>query len=162
MADDDRPRLSWKEIDQRRDGAGPRGARGEQKPRGRAAEARAEEATKQYLKEVDKIFTAAPGGAEGEVLAKAVQDAHGSPQLVEACLAYRDSLGMPTDSSLLTVFLDADDSQLVVATLDHMLELQKAGSLEATSGLKAQLRVLVQSFDDHIAGAAEDLQGVIG
>jgi hypothetical protein len=160
MADDDRPRLSWKEIDQRRDGSGPRN-RGEGRPRGLAEQARAEEATKEYLKEADKMFSSAQGGAAGEVLAKAVSDAHGTPELVAACAAYRESLGLPNDTSLLSVFLDADDLELVADTLDHMIALVQAGSLEVTSGLKAQLRVLVQSFDDNIAGAAEDLQGAL-
>jgi hypothetical protein len=158
MADDgDRPRLSWREIDQRRDSAAPKPRPGERRPQGQAAEARAAEATKEYLKEIDKMFVEGKGGAEGEALTRAVRDAHGTPELGEACQAYRDKLGLPSDAALLSIFLDANEAELVVASLEHMLELQSAGSLEATSGLKAQLRILAQSFDDSIAGAAEDL-----
>jgi hypothetical protein len=155
--DSDRPRLSWREIDQRRDSAGPRPRPGERRARGQAAEARAVEATKEYLKEIDKMFVEGKGGAEGEALAKAVRDAHGTPELGEACQAYCEKLGLPTEVALLSIFLDANESELVIATLEHMLDLQRATSLEATQGLKAQLRTLAQSFDDSIAGAAEDL-----
>lgn len=155
MGDDrERPRLSWREIDQRRS-SGHR--RDEREPRGPAAEARTVEATAQYLKEIDKIFSNEKGGAEGEALARAVRDAHGTAEVDDACRAYRDAIGMPDDPSLLGVFLDANDTSLVVAALEHMLAGHEAGRVEITSGLKAQLRVLAQSFDDHVAGAAEDL-----
>ena len=52
---DERPRRSWREIDQMRDGS--RGRSGdERRPRGAAAEARAKAATQQYLKHADELF----------------------------------------------------------------------------------------------------------
>ena len=154
-ADDDRPKRSWKEIDQMRDGSV---RRDERRPRGKAAEARSRAATQQYLKEVDKIF--APGGDSGEAepLAKAVRDAHGTSGLVAACREYVATAGVPRDPDLLAIFLDCGEPELVVQALEALLALRREGHLdEVSKGLRSQLRVLAQDFNDSIAEAAEDL-----
>ena len=153
MSGDDR-RLSWKEIDQRRDGAR---AREERRPRGKGAEERAAQATKEYMKEIDKLFSPGAAGGEGAALAKAVRDAHGTPDLAEACRALRDRFGIPRDVELLSIFLDSNDPELVVAALEALLQLQEAGELEVGKGLSSQLRVLAQDFNNDIAEIAEEI-----
>jgi hypothetical protein len=147
-------RRSWKEIDQRRDGAVQRE---ERRPRGKAAEQRAAQATKEYIQEIDKLFSDDVGGAEGAALAKAVRDAHGSPGLADACRAFRDACGLPRNVELLSIFLDSNDPELVVAALEALLELQQAGELEVSKGLSSQLRVLAQDFNNDIAEVAEEI-----
>ncbi|MCG8589803.1 MAG: hypothetical protein MJE66_10975 [Proteobacteria bacterium] len=155
--DDDRPRRSWAEIDRLRDK--PR-ERGERRPQGRAAEARAQAASDAYLKEMDaKLFR--QGGGEGEELAKAVRDAHGSPGLDAACRAYFDALGAPADVSLLSIFLDAGDSALVVAALEALAEQARGGKLTLSAGLRRQVRAHAEGFDDASAEAAEDLLALV-
>ena len=66
--DDDRPKLSWSEIDKLRSQA-PRD-RSEPRPRGKHAEARAKEATRAYLKDADRLFSS----PKAEELAKAMDD----------------------------------------------------------------------------------------
>jgi len=151
----ERERLSWREIDQLRSGA----KRGERKPRGKAAEERSAAATKQYLKEADNLFSSAQGGAEGEQLAKAMRDAHGGASFTQVCRDYRESLGMPRDQSLLALFLDTEESELVVAGLEALLAASERGQLTASSGLRSQVRILSQDFDDAVAEAAEELLG---
>src|SRR5690606_8625829 len=92
---DERPRLSWSEIDRLRDR--PRARRDERTPRGPAATARARAATRQYLASIDeKLFAkGAPGGARGAQLAAAVRAAQGTPGLADACRAYLEALGAP-------------------------------------------------------------------
>jgi len=130
---------------------------GEPRPRGKAAEERARQATTQYLKEADKLFAKGQGGAEGERLAGEIRKTHGTPQLAEACRAYHDALGMPDDVGLLALFLDSGESGLVVEALRALLDLRRAGSLAPSAGLRSQIRVLAQGFDDDVAEAAEDL-----
>ena len=149
--DHDRPKLSWREIDQRRS-QGSSG-RGDARPRGKAAEAREAEASRGYLKDADRLF-ASP---EAEELAKAMRDAHGSPEFVEACRAYRARLGTPRDPALLSLFLDSADADLVSTALEALLALAQGDGFEASAGLRSQLRSLAESPDDNIAGAAEDL-----
>lgn len=156
--DDDRPerpRRSWRDIDRMRDGARDRSR--ERGPRGPAAEARAKSATQEYLKQLDGLFSSAKGGAEGERLAQAVRQAHGTDQLAEACRAYRSEVGIPTDPSLISLFLDAADREIVLAALESLIEIHSKGGAKISSGLRSQLRILAEGSDDSIAGAAEDL-----
>lgn len=152
---DERPRRSWREIDQMRDRPGSRPDA--QQPRGRAAEARAQAATQQYLKGLDGLFKPGPGGAEGERLARSVRDAHGTPEFTPACRAYRESLGLPQDPGLLALFLDAREPGLVAESLDALTALLESGRFEPGSGLRSQVRILTQDSDDAVAEAAEAL-----
>lgn len=152
----ERPKLSWREIDQRREKAG--GRRDERRPRGARAEAEARAASKSYLAKLDKqIFSGSKGGGEGTALEKAVREAHGSPGLGEACAAYLEALGPPQDPGLLSLFLDCTDKELVKAALQQLVTLQQAGGLSLSVGLRSQLRLLAEDSDDDVAYPAEDL-----
>ncbi len=149
----DRPRLSWAEIDKRRDRPSERSEpRG---PRGKAAEARSQHATQRYLKQLDNLFESDSGGSAGAELVKALRDAHGTPGLADACRAYRDALGVPEDPDLLTLFLDARDREIVMEALQQLARI--AANLQAPRGLRSQLQVLVEDVDDDVAIAAEDV-----
>lgn len=150
---EDKPRLSWREIDQRRDGSRTR----RDEPRGFAAreeQARAKETT---LSTADALFSMNKGGAEGARLAAEMHAAHGSEGFGLACRSYFDVVGVPNDLGLLGLFLDTADPELIVPALEALLEARNANSLELTSGLKSQLRVLEQDRDDTIAGISEEL-----
>ncbi len=153
----DRDKLTYSERDRlRREGGAGRDA-----PRSGVSKARAEQATKEYLKQIDGLFASDSGGAEGERLARAMRDAHGTSGLAAACRAYRDAVGLPRDPSLLALFLDADDDELVTSALEGLRALQEAGGLEVTRGLKSQLRLLAQGPDDDAAEAAEEILDAI-
>lgn len=149
---DERPRRSWREIDQARDGT--RHGQAERRPRGAAAEARSRQATQHYLKEADRLFAGGPGGAEGEKRAQALRDAHGKPGLSEACVAYRDAVGYPHEPALASIFLDCGQRELVLGAMEALLEQPPE---ELPAGLRSQLRLLAEDADDAIAGAADDL-----
>lgn len=153
--DDDRPKLSWREIDRLRSGA--RVDPGERRPRGKAAEASAAQATRAYLKQADGLF-ASP---RAQALAVELRDAHGGSGFEEACQNYRAELGMPGDASLLSLFLDSRAPELVAESLELLLELARAGGLEGSAGLRTQLRLLSEHSDDNVAGAAEDLLEIV-
>ncbi len=152
MSDDRKP--SWKEIDQMRDGtrSGDR-----DRPRGKAAEARTQEATQQYLKEIDKLFATTGGGAESDALVKRLRDAHGTPELPDVCRSFRDEVGLPRDISLLSIFLDSNEPELVVDALEAILALNKEGEVEMSKGMLSQLRVLAEDFNNDIAEVAEEI-----
>jgi hypothetical protein len=114
-------------------------------------------ATQQYVKKLDKLVFGDKGGGGEEPLAKALHDAHGTAGLADACRAYRDGLGLPTDASLLSIFLDAGDPALVCAALQEIAAGRERGDLEVTSGLRTQLRLLADDANDEVAESAEDL-----
>ena len=149
----DREKLSFSELDKRRKEKERYGERG---PRGPGASARAEEAAKQYLKQIDGMFSSAKGSGEGARLAEAMRDARGTPGLAEACRAYRGEVGMPADPALLSLFLDAGEPQLVVEALEALRGAHAAGA-EVGRGLRTQLRLLAQDPDNGVAEAAEEL-----
>ena len=157
MSGDDRPRRSWREIDQMRDGTRGRADDVHSRPRGKAEQARLKAASQAYLKDAEKLFANSPGGAEGKRLANAMHDAHGTTGLADACREYCAALGTPKDPSLLSLLLDCDDRNLVLAGIETLQELQAAGGLEISSGTRSQLRILSQGFDDAVAEAAEEL-----
>jgi hypothetical protein len=151
----ERPRRSGAEIDRLRDR--PRARRDERAPRGPAATARAQAATKQYLAELDqKLFAkGAPGGAAGARLAAAVRAAQGSAALVDACRAYLDALGPPADPALLAAFLDSGERALQRAALGALAGEGGGERVALTPGLRSRLRSLAEGLDDELAEAAE-------
>ena len=156
---DERPRRSWSEIDKLRDK--PRARSDERRPRGAAAEARSRAAAQQYLKKLDSHLFAKSSkrAGSGGGPADAVRAALGTPGLADACRAYLAELGPPTDSGLLSAFLDAPDRELQRVGLRALAERRAAGELALTAGLRAQLRMLAEGLDDELAEAAEEALG---
>lgn len=155
--DEDRPereKRSWREIDRMRDRSR---SSSERQPRTPVQQARAAAASKQYLKHLDGLFSKDQGDSEGQRLAKAVRDAHGTPGLADACRAYREALALPDDPSLLSLFLDTGDPELMCSALEALRAAQCAGNLEASRGLRTQLRILAEGSNDAVAEAAEGL-----
>jgi hypothetical protein len=154
--DDGRPRekLSWREVDRRRSGARPTEERRPQSP---ADQARAAAAAKAYTKQLDAMFIKGKGGAEGDRLARAMRDARGTPEFAGACRAYRDVVGLPEEPAQLALFLDSGDPELILPALAALGAAHAAGKLQATSGLRTQLRLLAQDPNDAVAEDAEAL-----
>jgi hypothetical protein len=154
--DRERPKLSWSELDKRRDK--PRSHTSERRPRGAAAEARAASATQSYLKKLDQQLFAKGGKSatpKGR-LADAVRDALGTPGLDDACRAYLAEVGPPADAALIAAFLDARDRDVRLAALDALGSAQ-APRVGLTPGLRSQLRVLAEGADDELAERAEEI-----
>ena len=133
MSEDRKP--DWKEIQQ----------------------SRASHATESYIKELDKLFTPSGRSEEAEALVKRLRDTHGTPELAEVCRTFRDELGMPREVALLSIFLDSNEPELVVAALETMLLLVEAEDAEISKGVQSQIRVLSQDFNNDIAEVAEDI-----
>jgi hypothetical protein len=64
---------------------------------------------------------------------------------------------MPEDAGLLSLFLDADDREIVIAALQGLAAGRRAGRLEISRSVKSRLRVLAQDRDDDVAFEAEEL-----
>ena len=154
----ERPKLSWSELDKRRDK--PRSHTSERRPRGAAAEARAASATQSYLKKLDQQLFAKAGksATPSSRLAAAVRDARGTPGLDDACRAYLAEVGPPADAALIAAFLDARDRAVRLAALGALAD---ASRVALTPGLRSQLRVLAEGADDELAERAEEILATI-
>jgi hypothetical protein len=158
MGDDDRPsyldreKKSHSELDrmrrERRDGGVA-----SQKP---ADAARAKRATEEALKQADGLFSSG-GNAERARLAAALLDARGTPALADACRAYREAAGPPTQLRQISCFLDADAPDVLLMGLDAVRAARAAQTLDVTAGLRTQLRMLAAHVDDAVAEEAEAL-----
>lgn len=156
MGDDGR-KPSFSERDRlRRENGRENGREGGRPPSGRTREAEAK-ASKAALAAADALFTDEQGGQDGKVVANAVRDAHGTPELPAACRAYVDAVGVPSGLELISIFLDAGDKSLSIAVLDELLRQKSDGALELAGGLLRQIRLLAEDFDDDLASRAEDL-----
>lgn len=152
MASDDR-KLSYSERDRmRREGGGSGGRRPN-----RQQKAEEERRSHEALVVADALFTDETGGQEGKALADAVRAAHGTADLPAACRAYFETLGPPATAELASLFLDAGEKELGVVALDELLRKKDAGDFELDGGLKRQIRILAEDFDDDLASRAEDL-----
>lgn len=150
MADDDR-KLTYSERDRLRRERGP------SRPRSGRERAEEEKRSRHALKVADALFTDEQGGQEGKTLASAVRAAHGTADLPAACRAYLDGVGPPASLELASIFLDAADKAIRVPVLDELLRLKAAGRLDLGGGLKRQIRLLSEDFDDDLASRAEEL-----
>ena len=150
---EDRPRLTWREIDQRRSGGRVR----DEEPRGPKAKRGHAQQTREALKDADSIFQVAQGGQEGGALAQQMRESHGSADFRSACRTYYERIGVPRETALLSLLLDSGDAELVMVALEALLVAKNAGSLQLGDGLKSQLRGLSQDRDDNVAGISEEL-----
>jgi hypothetical protein len=73
------------------------------------------------------------------------------------CRAYLERVGPPASGELASIFLDAGEKDISLPVLDELLRRKGAGSLELEGGLKRQIRLLSEDFDDDLASRAEDL-----
>lgn len=154
MADDGR-KLSYSERDRmRREGKGA--GRGERPLSGRDR-ALEEKRSRLALAAAEDLFTDEKGGGVGKTLANAVREAHGTKDLAAACRAYLETVGPPAVGELASIFLDAGEKAISVPVLDELLRQKSQGKLELEGGLKRQIRLLAEDFDDDLASRAEDL-----
>jgi len=152
MAGDDR-KLSYSERDRmRREGGGSGG-----RPPGRRERVEEEKRSREALTVADSLFTTEKGGQVGKALADAVRAAHGSAELAKECRAYLEQIGPPLDLELVSIFLDAGDKELTICALDALLRLKSEDAAEIDGGLKRQIRILSEDFDDDLASRAEEI-----
>lgn len=152
MANDDR-KLTYSERDRLRREGGGSGER----PRSRRARLEEEKRSHEAMIVADALFTDEKGGQEGKALAAAVRAAHGTKDLPSACRAYLETIGPPATAELASVFMDAGVKEISLIALDELLRKKEAGDLELDGGLKRQIRILSEDFDDDLASRAEDL-----
>ena len=150
MSGDDR-KPTFSELDRRRREGGSGG--------GQRAREQDSRRTRDALAAADALFAEAdePRDQAGKALADAVRAAHGTPDLAAACRAYLGALGAPRALDLVSICLDAGDKEVSVSVLEELLRQKRSRGLALEGGLKRQIRLLAEDFDDDLASLAEDL-----
>jgi len=146
-------KLSFSERDRmRREGGGSGG-----RPPNRRERIEEEKRSREALNVADSLFTEEKGGQVGKALADAIRAAHGTAELAAECRAYLEQVGPPSDKELASIFLDAGDKELTICALDALLRQKNADGEELEGGLKSQVRILSEDFDDDLASRAEEI-----
>ncbi len=140
--DDDREKLSWREIDKMRDHS--RHVSGEPKSF-RDRSLRSEWAKKQHLKEAEKFFLGKKGTDEYKKTYTALHAKYGTPGFEEVAKKFIREFGPPDDWGTLILLLDAKDAALAKEALAPLKELYGKRSPIEQKGLKGKLRILVMT-----------------
>ncbi len=143
--DDEREKISWREIDRRKDRSpyAPKETPVDQ-PRSR----RSEWVMKKYRKEADKLFMGKKGTKKHQKAHNDLDRYHGTDQFETAAKAYLDQYGLPDDWSTLLLLLDYSDSQKVLQALAAMKDLYEARSPIEKQGFKAKVDILAMTAGD--------------
>ena len=138
-------KLSWREIDRRKDRSpyAPKEA-----PQDSVRSHRSEWAMKKYRKEADKLFMGKKGTKKHQKAHNDIDRYHGTDQFEAAVKAYLDQYGLPEDWSTLLLLLDYSESEKVLQALTAMKDLYEARSPVEKQGFKAKVDILAMTASD--------------
>jgi hypothetical protein len=143
--EDEREKLSWREIDRRRDRSphAPKETPGE-----RVRSRRSEWVMRKYRKEADKLFMGKKGTKKHQKAHSDIDRYHGTDQFETAVKNYMDQYGLPDDWSTLSLLLDYSDSEKVLQALAAMKNLYESRSPIERQGFKAKVDILAMTASD--------------
>jgi hypothetical protein len=151
--DDDREKLSWREIDKMRDHS----SHVSREPKSyRERSLRSDWAKKQHLKEAEKFFLGKKGTDEYRKAYTALHAKYGTPRFEEAAKKFIHEFGPPDDWGTLLLLLDAKDAALVKEAMAPLKELYGKRSPIEQKGLKGKLKILIMTAKE------KDLRGEAG
>ncbi|HIC91037.1 MAG TPA: hypothetical protein EYP21_03035 [Syntrophaceae bacterium] len=143
--DDERERLSWREIDRLKDRSRhvtrEKGYRKKSFP--------SEWAKRQFLKQAEKLFTGKKGSEEHKVAHNAIHKYYGSGKFQGAVKRYLNQYGLPDDWDTLLLVLDYKDKETVKKALYALKEMYGARSPLEKQGLKGKIETLALTVKDN-------------
>jgi hypothetical protein len=140
--DDEREKLSWRDIDKLRDRS--RHVSGERKSF-QERTLRSEWAKKQHLREAEKFFQGKKGTAAYKEAHTALHEKYGSPDFQEAAKNFLQQFGLPDEWGSLLLLLDYHEPRVVKEALGAMKAMYEKRSLIEQRGFKGKVRVLVMT-----------------
>ncbi len=143
--EDQREKISWREIDRRKDRS-PYAPK--ETPRDQTRSRRSEWVMKKYRKEADKLFMGKKGTKKHQKAHNDLDRYHGTDQFETVVKAYVEQYGLPEDWSTLLLLLDYSDSQTVLQALTAMKDLYEARSPIEKQGFKAKVDILAMTASD--------------
>jgi len=135
--DNDRERLSWREIDQRRD----RQQQGVPK-KPRLPKKEAEKVRLQALREAEALFKGKRGRPGYQQALGELEVYHGTKKFNEIVKKFIEEYGLPEEWGALNRLLDYQEPEVVAAVLEAMAAQASAHSRVEQQGFKGKLRVL--------------------
>lgn len=152
--DDEREKLSWSEIDKRKDRS--RHA-SQEKPVFKKSK-RSEWIQKQYRKEAEKLFMGKKGTQEYKKDRNELYARHGTPKFPSIAKKFLQEYGLPDDWDTLFLFLDHKDVSTVREVILKLKTQYRERSLTAMQGFRAKLEIIALTTTDK--GLKEVIQEV--
>ncbi len=143
--EDGREKISWREIDRRKDRS-PYAPK--EIPKDQARSRRSEWVMKKYRKEADKLFMGKKGTKKHQKAYNDIDRYQGTDQFETAVKTYLDQYGLPDDWSTLSLLLDYSDSEKVLQALAVMKDLYETRSPIEKQGFKAKVDILAMTASD--------------
>ena len=153
--EDEREKISWREIDKRKDRSpyAPKET-AEDRPRSQKSEWR----MKQYRKQADKLFMGKKGTKKHQKAHSDVERHHGTDQFEETAKTYLSLYGLPEDWGTLSLLLDYSDPEIVSQVIEAMKNLYETRSSAEKQVFKAKVDILAMTASDSdLRGYAEDV-----
>jgi CRISPR/Cas system-associated exonuclease Cas4 (RecB family) len=140
--EDERERISWREIDRRKDRS-PHAPKG--MPEERKRSRRSEWVMKKFRKEADKLFMGKKGTQKHEKARSDIDRYHGTEQFETAVRAYLDQYGLPDDWRTLSLLLDYSEAETVLRALSAMKDVYESRTPVEKQGFKAKVDILAMT-----------------
>ncbi len=141
--DDERERLSWREIDQRRDGSRHRAPA---KPR--APKKEAEMARKLALAQAEALFKGKRGRPEYQTALRQLEACHGTKKFPACARKFLEEYGLPEEWGALMRFLDYSEPEVVGEALRAMAVQAGAKTRIEQQGFKGKLQIMALTSPD--------------
>jgi hypothetical protein len=142
---DDREKLSWREIDKMRDRS--RHVSGERKSF-QERTLRSDWAKKQHLREAEKFFQGKKGTDAYKAAHTALHEKYGSPDFPEAAKNFLQQFGLPDEWGSLLLILDFHEPKWVKEALAAMKGMYEKRSLIEQRGFRGKVKVLAMTTAD--------------
>ena len=136
--DDDRERLSWREIDQRRDRQQQPGAPKKQ----RLPQKQAEMVRLQALRQAEALFKGKRGRPEYQAALRELESLHGTKKFNDFVKIFLEEYGLPEEWGALNRILDYPEPEVVAEALGAMAGQAGSRSRVERQGFKGRVQVL--------------------
>jgi hypothetical protein len=143
--DDDREKLSWREIDNQRNRS--RHVSSDSKSY-RERSLKTDWARKQHLREADKFFLGKKGTDAYKAAYAGLHEKYGTPQFAEALKTFLQEFGLPDDWGTLLLILDTPNPEWIKPALASMKEMYPRRGLIEQKGFKGKLKALASTSKD--------------
>lgn len=143
--DDDREKLSWREIDNLRNRS--RHVSSDTKSY-RERTLKDDWARKQHLREAEKFFQGKKGSDDYKKAHAALHEKYGTKEFREALAQFMREFGIPDDWGTLLLILDTGNSEWIKQALAVMKEMVPKKGLLEQRGFKGKIKVIAATTKD--------------
>jgi len=154
--DDDREKLSWREIDNLRN----RSCHVSSDTKSyRERSLKTDWARKQHLREAEKFFQGKKGSEDYRKAHAALHEKYGTPEFHEALSQFIQEFGIPDDWGTLLLILDTTTSEWIKQALAIMKEMVPQKGLLEQRGFKGKVKFIASTTQDR--GLQEECKRIL-